>query len=118
MNLVVRGIDGQIAHGDTLHDDRRPDLNADSIPAFNISDWGGDLLKNGRRWQYGLPPADRTALAAVARLPHLPSASPNRFPHPGRMAPGNLQHAARTCGVIPDSHCCAEAQCNNGERAQ
>jgi type I restriction enzyme M protein len=26
MNLVVRGIDGQIAHGDTFHNDRYPDL--------------------------------------------------------------------------------------------
>ncbi len=43
MNLAVRGNDGQIAHGDTLHDDRHPDLKADSIPAFNISDRGGDL---------------------------------------------------------------------------
>ena len=28
MNLAVRGIEGQIAHGDTFHNDRRPDLKA------------------------------------------------------------------------------------------
>ena len=46
MNLAIRGIDGQIAHGDTFHNDRHPDLRADFIlanPPFNISDWGGDL---------------------------------------------------------------------------
>lgn len=29
MNLAIRGIDGQIAHGDTFHNDRHPDLKAD-----------------------------------------------------------------------------------------
>jgi type I restriction enzyme M protein len=39
MNLAIRGIDGQIAHGDTFHDDRHPDLKAEFIlanPPFNI----------------------------------------------------------------------------------
>jgi type I restriction enzyme M protein len=48
MNLAIRGIDsGQIAHGDTFHNDRHPDLKADFIlanPPFNISDWGGARL--------------------------------------------------------------------------
>ena len=29
MNLAIRGIDGQIAHGDSFHNDRFPDLKAD-----------------------------------------------------------------------------------------
>ena len=33
MNLAIRGIDGQIAHGDTFHDDRFPDLKADFVLA-------------------------------------------------------------------------------------
>ena len=32
MNLAIRGIDGQIAHGDTFHNDRHPDLKADYHP--------------------------------------------------------------------------------------
>jgi type I restriction-modification system DNA methylase subunit len=39
--------------------DRHPDLKADFIPAnppFNISDWGGERLRDKRR-QYGAPPA-------------------------------------------------------------
>jgi type I restriction-modification system DNA methylase subunit len=31
MNLAIRGIDGQITHGDTFHNDRFPDLRADFI---------------------------------------------------------------------------------------
>jgi type I restriction enzyme M protein len=48
MNLAIRGIDGQIAHGDTFHNDRHPDLRADFIlanPPFNVSDWRGELLR-------------------------------------------------------------------------
>ena len=46
----IRGIDsGQIAQGDTFHNDRHPDLKADFIlanPPFNISDWGGERLRD------------------------------------------------------------------------
>src|SRR5688500_19806259 len=40
MNLALRAIDGQIAHGDTFHYDRHPDLKAYFVLAnqpFNIS---------------------------------------------------------------------------------
>ena len=46
INLTIRGIDGQIAHGDTFNNDRHPDLKADFIlanPPFNVSDWRGNL---------------------------------------------------------------------------
>ena len=59
MNLAIRGIEGQIEHGDSFHNDRHPDLKADFIlanPPFNVSDWGGDRLREDRRWQYGVPP--------------------------------------------------------------
>src|SRR3989339_2241066 len=48
MNLAIRGIDAQIAHGDTFHKDGHPDLKADYVlanPPFNDSDWRGELLK-------------------------------------------------------------------------
>jgi type I restriction-modification system DNA methylase subunit len=48
MNLAIRGIDAQIAHGDSFHQDGHPDLKADYVlanPPFNNSDWRGDLLK-------------------------------------------------------------------------
>ena len=68
MNLAIRGIDAQIAHGDTFRNDRNPDLKADYVlanPPFNDSDWGGELLKDDRRWVYGVPPASNANYAWV-----------------------------------------------------
>ena len=31
MNLAIRSIDAQIAHGDTVHNDRHPDLRTDYV---------------------------------------------------------------------------------------
>lgn len=73
MNLAIRGIDGQIGHGDTFHNDRHPDLRADFIlanPPFNISDWGGDRLREDKRWQYGVPPAGNANFAWVQHIVH------------------------------------------------
>src|SRR5664280_76617 len=68
MNLAIRGIDAQIAHGDTFHNDCHPDLKADWVlanPPFNDSDWRGELLKNDKRWVYGVPPAGNANYAWV-----------------------------------------------------
>jgi type I restriction enzyme M protein len=68
MNLAIRGIDAQIAHGDTFHNDRHPDLKADWVmanPPFNDSDWRGELLKEDKRWAYGVPPAGNANFAWV-----------------------------------------------------
>ena len=73
MNLAIRGINGQIEHGDTLRNDRFPDLKADFIlanPPFNISDWGGDKLKDDKRWQYGVPPTGNANFAWVQHMVH------------------------------------------------
>ncbi|MFN8625767.1 MAG: class I SAM-dependent DNA methyltransferase [Candidatus Binatia bacterium] len=73
MNLAIRGIDGQIAHGDTFHNDRHPDLKADFIlanPPFNVSDWGGERLRDDKRWQYGTPPAGNANFAWVQHIVH------------------------------------------------
>lgn len=71
MNLAIRGIEGQIAHGDTFHDDRNPDLKADFIlanPPFNVSDWRGELLRDDKRWTYGVPPAGNANFAWVQHI--------------------------------------------------
>jgi type I restriction enzyme M protein len=73
MNLAIRGIDAQIAHGDTFHNDRHPDLKADYVlanPPFNDSDWRGDLLKEDKRWVYGVPPAGNANFAWVQHFIH------------------------------------------------
>jgi type I restriction enzyme M protein len=71
MNLAIRGIEGQIAHGDSFHNDRHPDLKADFIlanPPFNISDWGGDRLREDKRWKFGVPPAGNANFAWVQHM--------------------------------------------------
>ncbi len=68
MNLAIRGIDAQIAHGDSFHNDKHPDLKADWVlanPPFNDSDWRGELLKEDKRWVYGVPPAGNANFAWV-----------------------------------------------------
>ena len=62
MNLAIRGIDSSQVkwnnEGSFLNDAHK-DLKADYIianPPFNVSDWGGDLLRKDGRWQYGVPP--------------------------------------------------------------
>ncbi|MHB1897842.1 MAG: N-6 DNA methylase, partial [Metallibacterium sp.] len=73
MNLAIRGIDGQIAQGDTFHTDRFPDLKADFIlanPPFNISDWGGERLRDDPRWRYGTPPPGNANFGWVQHMVH------------------------------------------------
>jgi type I restriction enzyme M protein len=68
MNLAIRGIDAQIAHGDTFHNDKHPDLKADYVlanPPFNDSDWRGEQLKGDKRWAFGTPPASNANYAWV-----------------------------------------------------
>jgi type I restriction enzyme M protein len=73
MNLAIRGIDAQITHGDSFHNDRHPDLKADYVlanPPFNDSDWRGELLKGDKRWVYGVPPAGNANFAWVQHFIH------------------------------------------------
>ncbi|MBC8253448.1 MAG: SAM-dependent DNA methyltransferase [Ardenticatenia bacterium] len=70
MNLAIRGIEGNLGkeHADSFHRDLHPDLKADYVlanPPFNDSDWRGELLKDDRRWQFGVPPARNANYAWV-----------------------------------------------------
>ena len=59
MNLAIRGIDGDIAWGDTFADDKHQDLRADYLlanPPFNMEDWGYSNVQDDVRWKYGTPP--------------------------------------------------------------
>lgn len=73
MNMAIRGIDADLRRGDTLHDDKFPDLKADYIianPPFNISDWGQELLQDDIRWKYGLPPKGNANYAWIQHFIH------------------------------------------------
>ncbi|MCB1538897.1 MAG: SAM-dependent DNA methyltransferase, partial [Alphaproteobacteria bacterium] len=70
MNLAVRGIDADIRWNNegTFHKDEHPDLKADYIlanPPFNVSDWGGERLREDKRWVHGTPPSGNANFAWV-----------------------------------------------------
>ena len=73
MNLAVRGIDADIRwnnEGSFLKDELK-DQRFDYIlanPPFNISDWGGERLREDARWTYGSPPVSN---ANYAWLQHI-----------------------------------------------
>jgi len=75
MNLAIRGIEGNLGkeHADSFHRDLHPDLKADYVlanPPFNDSDWRGELLKDDKRWKYGIPPASNANYAWVQHFIH------------------------------------------------
>ena len=72
MNMAIRGIDStKIALGDTFHNDQHKDMKANFIianPPFNISDWGGERLREDSRWRYGIPPTGNANFAWVQHM--------------------------------------------------
>lgn len=75
MNLAVRGIDSDIRWNNegSFHNDALRDLKADYIlanPPFNISDWGGDRLREDVRWKFGVPPAGNANYAWLQHIYH------------------------------------------------
>jgi len=73
MNLAVRGIDADIRWNNegSFHKDELKDFRFDTIlanPPFNISDWGGERLREDARWVYGVPPVGN---ANYAWLQHI-----------------------------------------------
>lgn len=75
MNLAVQGIDADIRWNNegSFHHDELPDLKADFIlanPPFNISDWGGDRLREDGRWAYGAPPVGNANFAWLQHILH------------------------------------------------
>lgn len=75
MNLAIRGIEGNIGQqwADSFHNDQHKDLKADFIlanPPFNISDWGGERLRDDVRWKYGVPPVGNANYAWIQHMIH------------------------------------------------
>jgi type I restriction enzyme M protein len=73
LNLAIRQIENNLGkeHADSFHHDLHPDLKADFIlanPPFNISDWGGERLKDDKRWQFGTPPAKNANFAWLQHI--------------------------------------------------
>jgi len=75
MNLAIRGIDADLSqhHADSFNSDQHKDLKADFIlanPPFNMSDWGGNRLKEDVRWKFGTPPVNNANYAWIQHFIH------------------------------------------------
>jgi type I restriction enzyme M protein len=75
MNLAVRGIEADIKWNNegSFHKDELHDLKADFVlanPPFNISDWGGDRLREDVRWVFGKPPVGNANYAWLQHIYH------------------------------------------------
>ncbi len=75
MNLAVRGIEADIRWNNegSFHKDDLPDLKADFVlanPPFNVSDWGGDRLRDDARWTFGVPPVGNANYAWLQHIHH------------------------------------------------
>ena len=75
MNLAIRGIEGNLGpqNADSFHNDLHKDLKADYIlanPPFNVSDWGGERLREDVRWKFGVPPVGNANFAWVQHMIH------------------------------------------------
>jgi type I restriction enzyme M protein len=75
MNLAVRGIDADIKWNNegSFHKDEFRDEKFDFIlanPPFNVSDWGGERLREDGRWKYGPPPVGNANYAWLQHIVH------------------------------------------------
>ena len=75
MNLAVRGIDADIRWNNegSFHKDELQDLKADFVlanPPFNISEWGGDRLREDARWKFGVPPVGNANYGWLQHIHH------------------------------------------------
>jgi type I restriction enzyme M protein len=75
MNLAIRGLEANLGPkaADSFHEDLHADLKADFIlanPPFNMSDWGGESLRDDVRWKHGAPPAGNANFAWVQHFVH------------------------------------------------
>jgi len=73
MNLAVRGIDADIRWNNegSFHKDELKDLRFDYVlanPPFNISDWGGERLREDARWTHGAPPVSNANFAWLEHI--------------------------------------------------
>ncbi|KYF49132.1 hypothetical protein BE08_43080 [Sorangium cellulosum] len=75
MNLAIRGIEANLGNtwADSFRNDLHKPLKAEYVlanPPFNVSDWGGDKLREDARWVYGTPPVGNANFAWMQHILH------------------------------------------------
>jgi type I restriction enzyme M protein len=75
MNLAIRGIEANLGNtwSDSFRQDLHKPLKAEYVlanPPFNVSDWGGEGLREDARWVYGTPPVGNANFAWMQHILH------------------------------------------------
>lgn len=75
MNLAIRGIEANLGPewANSFQNDLHKGLKADFVlanPPFNVSDWGGEHLREDVRWKYGAPPVGNANFAWLQHIVH------------------------------------------------
>jgi type I restriction enzyme M protein len=75
MNLAIRGIEANLGNtwSDSFRQDLHKPLKAEYVlanPPFNVSDWGGEALRDDARWVYGAPPVGNANFAWMQHILH------------------------------------------------
>jgi type I restriction enzyme M protein len=75
MNLAIRGIEANLGPewANSFQSDLHKGLKADFVlanPPFNVSDWGGEHLRDDVRWAYGAPPVGNANFAWLQHIVH------------------------------------------------
>ncbi|MBA4150788.1 MAG: SAM-dependent DNA methyltransferase [Verrucomicrobia bacterium] len=80
MNLAIRGIDANLGprNADSFRQDLHPNLKAEFVPVrkdpsnqpFNMSDWGGENLRQDVRWKFEMPPVNNANYAWIQHFIH------------------------------------------------
>lgn len=109
MNMAIRGLEADFGayNADTFHNDLHKTLKADYImanPPFNISDWGGDRLKDDLRWKYGIPPEGNANYAWIQHMiSHLaPNGKIGLVLANGSLTSGVAQEASIRKAIVDD----------------
>jgi type I restriction enzyme M protein len=102
MNLAIRGIEANLGPewANTFQNDLHKGLKADFVlanPPFNVSDWGGEHLRDDVRWAYGVPPVGNANFAWLQHIVHhlAPSGTAGVV-----LANGSMSSPAANEGVI------------------
>ena len=73
MNLCSLGVENYIELGDTLNNDKFPDLRADFIlanPPFNLNNWRTAISEDDPRFLYGIPKSNNGNWAWIQHILH------------------------------------------------
>jgi type I restriction enzyme M protein len=67
---MAKGNNQKPANGSNLKADFMPVWKDLANPPFNMSDWGGEKLRQDVRWKFGMPPVNNANYAWIQHFIH------------------------------------------------